>query len=470
MSTNVDASTSCQPGLHAKLPQAVDVLVVGLGALGATIANLLARYGVHVMAIDKAIDSPTMHGAIALNNDALRILQMIGITERDFDATAMPHVRMRRPAFGKFSMVNNLHGHPKFVSVHQHDLEHCLRQQLERDDCADMVVGATLTDFASKQDCIIATLDLGHGRRYSVETRYLISADGAHSLVRKLIEQNSKARIFAQDGNHEDMESTASRRVFLAGDAAYTAPPWLDQDLATGLHDAANLCWKLAWVIYDHADAQILDTYDEERRPHMNAMMGFGNFIRKCVTPRHRGPGLIMHGLLRLLRCVSPWPTYLQELGINPRNIFRRGLFVKQNKGEKLAHGSPLPQTRVRGSDGTTRLSDDVLGRGFALIGFGVDVSSFLDASIAAAFAAAGGSIVQIIHRGQRLHVEAHGAWEDLDSAFLPRLVSVGWAAVIRPDKIIIHDGPATDANRLIRESLTLLGLPINFLKFSLWG
>lgn len=38
------------------LPGIVDVLVVGFGPVGATVANLLGRYGLRVLVIDKATD------------------------------------------------------------------------------------------------------------------------------------------------------------------------------------------------------------------------------------------------------------------------------------------------------------------------------------------------------------------------------------------------------------------------------
>lgn len=42
-------------------------------------------------------------------------------------------------------------------------------------------------------------------------------------------------------------------------------------------------------------------------------------------------------------------------------------------------------------------------------------------------------------------------------------LVSVfGWAAVMRPDRTVLHDGPVTETSRLVRESLALLGTPLN--------
>lgn len=40
----------------------------------------------------------------------------------------------------------------------------------------------------------------------------------------------------------------------------------------------------------------------------------------------------------------------------------------------------------------------------------------------------------------------------------MPGVVRFGWAAVIRPDKTVLHEGPVADSTRLVLESLRLLG------------
>ena len=56
-------------------------------------------------------------------------------------------------------------------------------------------------------------------------------------------------------------------RVFLAGDAAHRHPPTGGLGLTSAIHDAQNLCWKLALVLADHTSPALLDTYEAERRP-----------------------------------------------------------------------------------------------------------------------------------------------------------------------------------------------------------
>jgi 2-polyprenyl-6-methoxyphenol hydroxylase-like FAD-dependent oxidoreductase len=57
-------------------------------------------------------------------------------------------------------------------------------------------------------------------------------------------------------------------RCFVAGDAAHIHTPAGGQGMNTGIQDAYNLAWKLALVLKHSADAQILETYNEERLPN----------------------------------------------------------------------------------------------------------------------------------------------------------------------------------------------------------
>ncbi|MET7302343.1 FAD-dependent monooxygenase [Embleya sp. NPDC005575] len=56
-------------------------------------------------------------------------------------------------------------------------------------------------------------------------------------------------------------------RVFLAGDSAHEMSPTGAFGSNTGIQDAHNLAWKLAAVLHGHAGADLLHTYEAERRP-----------------------------------------------------------------------------------------------------------------------------------------------------------------------------------------------------------
>lgn len=62
-------------------------------------------------------------------------------------------------------------------------------------------------------------------------------------------------------------------RVLLAGDAAHQMPPFAGQGLCSGVRDALNLFWKLTEVLSERADASLLDSYEIERSPHVQAII-----------------------------------------------------------------------------------------------------------------------------------------------------------------------------------------------------
>ncbi len=57
--------------------------------------------------------------------------------------------------------------------------------------------------------------------------------------------------------------------VFLAGDSAHQMPPFAGQGLNSGMRDAMNLAWKLAFVHRGVSKAELLDLYTVERVPHV---------------------------------------------------------------------------------------------------------------------------------------------------------------------------------------------------------
>src|ERR1700682_2439171 len=89
------------------------------------------------------------------------------------------------------------------------------------------------------------------------------------------------------------------RNVFLLGDAAHLTPPFIGQGMGAGLRDAMNLAWKLAGVLNQSLPKGVLDTYEQERKPHARTMIrlargmgwamteggGIGNLIRRPVVP-----------------------------------------------------------------------------------------------------------------------------------------------------------------------------------------
>jgi 2-polyprenyl-6-methoxyphenol hydroxylase-like FAD-dependent oxidoreductase len=72
--------------------------------------------------------------------------------------------------------------------------------------------------------------------------------------------------------------------VFLLGDAAHTHSPAGGQGMNTGIQDAANLGWKLHHVLTERAAAELLDSYDAERRPVAAHLIAFTAQLMQIAT------------------------------------------------------------------------------------------------------------------------------------------------------------------------------------------
>jgi len=522
------------------IPSQVDVLVVGYGPVGAVIGCLLGRYGVRTLVIDRSPEIFVAPRAIALDNEALRILQMAGLAEGDFDTVVIPHVRMRSPYVGDFGRINTtgkIDGHPKLVTFYQPQLERVLRARAEAHGCVTGLTAMELHELTQDGDHVRANLTSLDGRSYTVVAKYLVGADGAASYVRKAIGQEFTGQSYSEDWlvidarnvpnnidhveficdprrptphmvapgqrtrwefmlsageTREEMEKDeavrrllapwtgsselqierkavyrfharscerySKGRVFLAGDAAHVTPPFAGQGLVSGLRDAANLAWKLAWVVHGHADRAILETYDQERRPHAVKMIALAKGLGQLIMPQSAFRAVVVHGFMKLLRAIPGLRGFLEEFGPKPKPEFERGLFVR-GRG-KLRRGGMMPQFRVRTAAGQVELSDELLGPHLVLVGFGNDIGLQLRDETRKLWIGRGGRVVTLrFANGPSSDLE--NACEVLDSESIPPGVRKDWCVVVRPDRTILHDGRAADANQVVREALALLDAPL---------
>ena len=91
--------------------------------------------------------------------------------------------------------------------------------------------------------------------------------------------------------HHRIADSFRSGNAFLVGDAAHIHSPAGGQGMNTGLGDAVNLGWKLAAVVNGWSAPNILDSYNEERRPFGVQLVhttdrAFTTIVSKSWLPR----------------------------------------------------------------------------------------------------------------------------------------------------------------------------------------
>ncbi|MDG5805136.1 bifunctional 3-(3-hydroxy-phenyl)propionate/3-hydroxycinnamic acid hydroxylase [Streptomyces ossamyceticus] len=152
-----------------------------------------------------------------------------------------------------------------------------------------------------------------------------------------------------------------SGRVFLLGDAAHLTPPFVGQGLCSGLRDAHNLSWKLARVLRQGGDERLLDTYEQERKPHARHVIRLAVATGWAMTGgQDHAAALRRATVATVCRIPGVAARASQDLGrpLPAGPLVRRG---------RLG-GTCCPQPQVTTGDGQRVRFDDLLGDSFAVL------------------------------------------------------------------------------------------------------
>ncbi|KJC61545.1 hypothetical protein UP10_06625 [Bradyrhizobium sp. LTSPM299] len=168
-----------------------DVAIVGLGPVGAIFANLLARDGLSVAIVERAIDIYDKPRAITLDHEALRVFQAIGLGDVMEQAIA-PHngshylgvdgeiIKMFDPMPPPFPL-----GWTPNVTFVQPEAEQALRDKLAGSANADVFLAAAGVSLRQDDGVVTLIARRESGEDLTIRARYLVGCDGANSFVRK---------------------------------------------------------------------------------------------------------------------------------------------------------------------------------------------------------------------------------------------------------------------------------------------
>jgi 2-polyprenyl-6-methoxyphenol hydroxylase-like FAD-dependent oxidoreductase len=197
----VDVVSSSTP-----LPPDIDVLVVGAGPTGLTLACQLARFGVRFRIIDKQPDRAHESRALAVQARSLEVLQALGLGEalavRGRTTTRlMLHVDRDAPVAIDLGAVPRADTRfPYVLFVSQSDTEAILGGYLEAAG-AQVERRVELVRFREESTGVVSVLRHMDGREETIHASYLAGCDGAHSAVRKeadiAFEGNAYPQTFA---------------------------------------------------------------------------------------------------------------------------------------------------------------------------------------------------------------------------------------------------------------------------------
>ena len=232
-------------------------------------------------------------------------------------------------------------------------------------------------------------------------------------------------------------------RVFLAGDAAHTMPPFMGQGMCSGMRDALNLAWKLDLVMTGTAHDSLLDTYQLERRPHVRdwTVISIESGKVPCIIDPEaaRERDEMFRAGYR-----PPMPDFPQ---------LADGI-LHRSDGQLLAPAGQLGlQARVQAADGRIDLLDRfVPSDRFTLLSLSASPAAVLGSSQLQGLAGLGTAVVQLRPPGT---TPEPGTFADVDGAY-SRYLGEHEAdfVLVRPDFYVFGTGRKTDLPTLVDDLL----------------
>jgi 2-polyprenyl-6-methoxyphenol hydroxylase-like FAD-dependent oxidoreductase len=162
------------------------VLIVGAGPVGLTMAVELARFGVPVRIVDSASARTDKSKALVLWSRSLELIERMGIVDRFLAAGIIGHgarISTGRELIADIGFDGVKSRYPFALMIPQSETERLLEARLE--ELGLRVERRTeLTGLASRAEGVDATLRNATGREERVEAEWVIGCDGAHSAVR----------------------------------------------------------------------------------------------------------------------------------------------------------------------------------------------------------------------------------------------------------------------------------------------
>ncbi len=130
---------------------------------------------------------------------------------------------------------------------------------------------------------LVAVIDEAEGEAPSLElvNRVLAERVSGGPVAESLV-WSSYFRI-----HHRCVSRMQRGRTFIAGDAAHIHSPFGGQGMNTGLHDAWNLAWKLAFTVRGGAREALLASYTQEREPIVRGVIEATHFLTNALGVRN---------------------------------------------------------------------------------------------------------------------------------------------------------------------------------------
>ena len=512
-----------------------EIIIIGGGPTGLTLANLLGKMGVKIHLIEQNKETVNEPRAVSIDDESLRVFQSIGIKEIINSIIVEGYGSIYKSYYGKeFSRVmpnSKEYGFEKRNAFQQPELEKILSDNLSTLNSVRTFFNWKMVEFSQKPSNVQVIIQSQQSDKIKILTgKFLVACDGASSTIRKslniplqgssfeetwvivdllkTINRNRHTEVFCnpdrpcitlpgpkqtrryefmlRSGENIDhatselnvrtlMESVGpdkdqkikrirpytfharvakkwrDQRVFLAGDSAHLSPPFAGQGMNSGIRDAGNLAWKLAANLSDAKNEKILDSYEEERKPHALEMINLALKMGRIMNPRNHFKAWLIRAFFATLGLYGPARDYIVQMKYKPKPRFYSGLIWPDNKKDTIV-GQLVPQPVTEDYKKNRKLLDEQISNESCILIFDESPDQHLTKRIEKKFLEKGCSIIGLTPEWVNAYEGSIRILRDASHLFSrnPYRSYLGSALLIRQDKYIAATAPIDNIEKLL--------------------
>ncbi|MEU1980845.1 bifunctional 3-(3-hydroxy-phenyl)propionate/3-hydroxycinnamic acid hydroxylase [Nocardia sp. NPDC019395] len=233
-----------------------DVLIVGSGPVGLTLANILGARGLRVLVVEERAELIDYPRGVGLDDESLRTFQSIGLADR-VQRHTIPY-QILRFVNGEGKLLAEMapsageYGWPRRNGFVQPLVDAELLRGLERYPGVTVAWSTRMQDFAETRDGVDVTLADADGETRRVHVPYVVGCDGGRSGTRRLMDVDFEGTTSATRWIVVDLENDplGTPNSYVGADPAR---PYASISIAHGIR-------RFEFMLFAHETDEQVDT------------------------------------------------------------------------------------------------------------------------------------------------------------------------------------------------------------------